>query len=112
LLYTKYDISKSLFGLYAVWTKIFAPDPSGIGGGMMRDILASDTPFVLRSELYAMAAFADGAIVATGYAIGILQCYSMLLGATVCIFLRLIAIYRGWRAPVAHGSIETKRGKY
>jgi uncharacterized membrane protein YeiH len=84
---------------------------TGIGGGMMRDILAGDTPFVLRSELYAMAAFAGGAIVSTGYAIGVLQFYSTLLGAAVCIFLRLMAIHRGWRAPVAHASIETKEGK-
>ena len=84
---------------------------TGIGGGMTRDILAGETPFVLRSELYAMAAFAGGAIVSTGYAIGVLQFYSMLLGAAVCIFLRLMAIYRGWRAPVVHASIETTEGK-
>jgi uncharacterized membrane protein YeiH len=82
---------------------------TGIGGGMTRDILAGDTPFVLRSELYAVAALAGGAIVSTGYAIGVSPSYSTLLGAAACIFLRLMAIYRGWRAPVARGSIETNR---
>lgn len=79
---------------------------TGIGGGMTRDVLAGDTPFVLRSELYAVAALGGGAMVSTGSAIGIPPSYSMLLGAAVCIFLRLMAIYRGWRAPVAHGSNE------
>ncbi len=74
---------------------------SGIGGGMTRDVLAGDTPFVLRSDLYAVAALAGGAIVAAGHAIGVAPFYPMIVGAAVCIFLRLMAIYRGWRAPVA-----------
>jgi uncharacterized membrane protein YeiH len=82
---------------------------TGIGGGMTRDILAGDTPFVLKSDLYAVAALAGGAIVSAGYAIDISPFFSMLLGAAVCIFLRLMAIYRGWRAPVVHKSIETDR---
>ena len=80
---------------------------TGIGGGMTRDVLAGDTPFVLRSELYAVAALAGGAIVSSGYAIGLPPSYSMLLGAGVCIFLRVMAIYCGWRAPVAHQCSET-----
>jgi uncharacterized membrane protein YeiH len=74
---------------------------TGIGGGMVRDVLAGDVPFVLRSDLYALAALAAGAIVAVGHMLGAQPPYSMLLGAAVCIFLRLMAIYRGWRAPVA-----------
>lgn len=74
---------------------------TGIGGGMTRDVLAGDVPFVLRSELYAVAALAGGATVSLGYALGVAPTYSMLLGASACIFLRLMAIYRGWRAPVA-----------
>src|SRR5262249_48631155 len=74
---------------------------SGIGGGMTRDVLAGETPSVLRSELYAVAALAAGAIVAVGFSIGAPPVTTLLLGAGVCIFLRLMAIYRGWRAPVA-----------
>lgn len=74
---------------------------SGIGGGMTRDVLAGETPSVLRSELYAVAALAAGAIVAVGFSIGAPPVATLLLGAGVCFFLRLMAIYRGWRAPVA-----------
>lgn len=74
---------------------------TGIGGGVMRDLLAGDVPFVLRSDLYALAALAAGAIVATGNALAVPSSISMLVGALVCILLRLLAIYRGWRAPVA-----------
>src|SRR5262249_23560535 len=77
---------------------------SGIGGGMTRDVVAGETPFVLRSELYALAALAGGAVVSAGQLIGVPSLYSMLLGASVCIFLRMMAIYRGWRAPLPRGS--------
>ncbi|HEY3799976.1 MAG TPA: trimeric intracellular cation channel family protein [Caulobacteraceae bacterium] len=74
---------------------------TGIGGGVIRDVLAGETPFVLRGELYALAALAGAAVVAAGAAMGVTPSLSMPLGAAVCIALRLMAIYRGWRAPVA-----------
>jgi uncharacterized membrane protein YeiH len=74
---------------------------SGIGGGMTRDVLAGDIPFVLRADLYAIAALAAGGIVSLGSVLGSPPLYPMLGGFAVCIFLRLMAIYRGWRAPVA-----------
>jgi uncharacterized membrane protein YeiH len=74
---------------------------TGIGGGMTRDVLAGDVPFVLRGDLYAVAALAAGAAVSLGHALGIAPFVPMLLGAVICVFLRLMAIYRGWRAPVA-----------
>jgi uncharacterized membrane protein YeiH len=74
---------------------------TGIGGGMTRDVLAGDIPFVLQSDLYAVAALAGGATVSLGYALDVAPTYAMLLGASACIFLRLMAIYRGWRAPAA-----------
>jgi uncharacterized membrane protein YeiH len=74
---------------------------TGIGGGMLRDVLARDTPFVLRGDLYAVAALAGGVVVAIGHAMHGPQTLFTLLGAAVCVFLRLMAIYRGWRAPLS-----------
>jgi len=74
---------------------------TGIGGGMTRDVLAGDIPFVLKADLYALAALAAGAIVAVGNVEKVPPSCSMLLGAGVCLFLRLMAIYRRWRAPIA-----------
>lgn len=74
---------------------------TGIGGGMMRDVLAGDVPSVLRGDLYALAALAGGATVSLGYVLDIEPLAPMLLGGCLCVFLRLMAIYRGWRAPVA-----------
>lgn len=75
---------------------------TGIGGGMARDVLAGDVPFVLRADLYALAALAGTAIVSLGTLMGVKPTYLMLLGAFVCIFLRLMAIYFNWRAPLPH----------
>lgn len=78
---------------------------SGIGGGITRDVLAGDTPSVLRGDLYAVAALAGGVVIAIGHAAHAPQALVTLLGGTLCIFLRLMAIFRGWRAPLprAHG---------
>lgn len=74
---------------------------SGIGGGMVRDMLAQEVPAVLRTDIYALAALAAAGIVAIGHVIGATPLYPMLLGAGVCIFLRMMAMYRGWHVPVA-----------
>ena len=40
---------------------------TGIGGGMVRDVLLAEIPTVLRAELYAVAALAAAAIVVIGH---------------------------------------------
>jgi uncharacterized membrane protein YeiH len=73
---------------------------SGIGGGMTRDVLAGEVPFVLRGDLYALAALAGGSIVAGAHVLAITPFCALLAGAAACLFLRLMAIYRNWRAPL------------
>jgi uncharacterized membrane protein YeiH len=88
------------FGIHPVMAAVMGM-VTGIGGGMIRDVLAGEIPFVLRSDLYAVAALAAGAAVAVGKELGISEITSMLVGAVVCIVLRLLAIYCGWRVPTA-----------
>lgn len=83
---------------------------SGIGGGMTRDVLAREVPFVLREDLYAIAALAAGAIVSAGNALGLPPVGPMLLGAAVCILLRIMAIFFGWRAPLPLWNGGPKQG--
>ena len=40
---------------------------TGIGGGMMRDVLVAEIPNVLRSDLYAVAALAGAVVVVIGH---------------------------------------------
>ena len=74
---------------------------TGIGGGMMRDVLAGEVPSVLKTDIYAVAALAAGGVVALGDALDLPGAVSMLAGAALCIFLRVMAIFFGWRAPLA-----------
>lgn len=73
---------------------------TGIGGGMVRDVLAGEIPFVLHGDLYALAALAAAAVTAAGLTLGLPASGSMLAGAAICIVLRLLAIHLGWRAPL------------
>ena len=79
---------------------------TGIGGGMARDVLAGESPFVLRKDLYASAALAAAALVSAGDVLGMAPLYPMLAGLAMCVFLRLMAIYRGWHLPRAPGHGE------
>lgn len=74
---------------------------TGIGGGMLRDILANEVPVVLRSDLYALAALACASIVAGGHAAQMDSIIPAVTGMVVCFALRYMAIQHGWHLPVA-----------
>jgi len=82
-----------------------------IGGGVARDLLTLQIPRVLRSELYAVAALAGAGSIAAGAWLGLPSLPTALFGAALCLFLRLMAVYRGWHLPIAgaksRSSIET-----
>jgi len=74
---------------------------TGIGGGMMRDVLLADIPQVLRSDLYAVAALAGASVVVTGDRFSVPYSISAPAGATLCFGLRFMAIRHGWQLPTA-----------
>lgn len=75
---------------------------SGIGGGIVRDILVTETPNVLRpGELYAVAAFAGAVVVVAGTYLGVPPVAVSLAGIAVCFTLRMLAVRRRWTLPVA-----------
>jgi uncharacterized membrane protein YeiH len=74
---------------------------TGIGGGMLRDVLVAEIPTVLRAELYAVAALAGAAVVVGGELLRLPSTPLASAGAVLCFGLRLLAIRRGWGLPVA-----------
>lgn len=74
---------------------------TGIGGGILRDVLLSQIPTVLRAELYAVAALACAVVVVAGHVLNLPPTATAIAGAALCFGIRLIAIWRGWRLPVA-----------
>jgi uncharacterized membrane protein YeiH len=83
---------------------------TGIGGGMTRDVLTTEIPQVLRSDLYAVAALAGASIVVIGHVAGISYGVSALVGGVLCFGLRFMAIRYGWHLPVAHLSAQNRAG--
>lgn len=75
---------------------------TGIGGGVMRDVLVARIPVVLKAELYAVAALVGGGVVAVAEVFELPRGGAMLAGAAACFGLRYMAIRHGWHLPAAH----------
>lgn len=74
---------------------------TGVGGGVARDVLVSEVPEIMRSELYAAAALAGAAVVVIGRQLQFPTPAVAVAGAALCFGLRILAIRRGWRLPIA-----------
>ncbi len=74
---------------------------TGIGGGMVRDVLVREIPSVLRTELYAVAALIGAAVVVIGRMLDIPSSVAAIAGALLCFGLRFMAMRRGWQLPIA-----------
>jgi uncharacterized membrane protein YeiH len=74
---------------------------TGVGGGVARDVLVSEVPEIMRSELYAAAALAGATVVVVGRLLQFPTPAVAVTGAALCFGLRFLAIRRGWRLPVA-----------
>jgi uncharacterized membrane protein YeiH len=80
---------------------------TGIGGGILRDILAGRVPIVLRGELYATPALVGAAIAVVGTEMGLAVGVVAVPAALVCLLWRLLALRRGWKAPRPSSSAST-----
>lgn len=72
---------------------------TGIGGGMVRDVLVNQIPTVLRADLYALAALAGAAVVVGGHLLALPPVPTAFIGGVLCFALRYMAIEHGWHLP-------------
>ena len=77
---------------------IFLGTITGVGGGILRDILAGDRPYVFIKHVYACASIA-GAVVATFLWDVSGEGIAMLAGAVCVIVMRFLAIRYKWNLP-------------
>jgi len=68
---------------------------------MLRDVLLREVPIVLRSELYAVPAVAGASVVAIAHAAGSDRAAYALVGAALCLGIRLIGMRYGVTVPTA-----------
>lgn len=92
------QIAHSLSDSYGRFLLIFVGVVTGVGGGMLRDIFAGDTPYVFKKHVYATASLVGAvACVAVWEPLG--ETVSMVIGATVILVLRLCAAKYRWNLP-------------
>ena len=76
---------------------------TGIGGGILRDVLAGRVPIIFEGVLYATPALAGAGVAVlldrTDLPLGVVAA----AGFTTCLAWRLLAAVRGWRAPMPKG---------
>lgn len=104
------SVGLGVFTVMGIWNALlFHPDRSifllmlvgvltGVGGGMLRDILAGQTPYILVKHIYASASIA-GAL-SCALLLRLLPDYlALLIGILVVLTIRLLAARYRWNLP-------------
>lgn len=85
----------------SLYLLVFVGVITGVGGGVIRDVMAGDTPYIFVKHIYACASLA-GALLC-----GLLwemtgEMAAMLLGAGTVLLLRLLSAHYRWNLPRPH----------
>lgn len=80
---------------------VFVGVVTGVGGGVLRDIMAGDTPYIFVKHVYASASLA-GALVCVGLWAVWGELPAILGGTAVVILIRFLSAYFHWNLPHAH----------
>lgn len=85
---------------YNVYFAVFLGGVTGVGGGIIRDLFAGNTPYIFVKHFYACASLA-GALVCLGSWGLVGETAAMIAGACVTLLLRLLAAHYHWSLPKA-----------
>ncbi|NBC68096.1 trimeric intracellular cation channel family protein [Paenibacillus sacheonensis] len=83
-------------GKYPLSAVMVAAMLTGIGGGMIRDVLAGRKPLVLRDEIYAVWALSAGAAIGLSW---FKTPVELLVLFAIVILFRMLSVHYGWRLP-------------
>jgi uncharacterized membrane protein YeiH len=75
---------------------------TGIGGGIIRDLLADKVPYVLVKHVYAIACIAGSIVTVLLWKYLGNELISMLSGFFTIVILRFLAMHFEWNLPVVH----------
>lgn len=64
---------------------------TGIGGGVLRDVMLREIPFVLKKRIYALASIAGGVVYYNMYLGGVSRTLSIIVAVAVTFVIRLLA---------------------
>lgn len=72
---------------------------TGVGGGMLRDMMINKMPKVLRKRVYAVASLLGGGVYYGLFALGMHETIAAVSGMAVIIALRVLATVYKWNLP-------------
>jgi uncharacterized membrane protein YeiH len=81
---------------------------TGIGGGMLRDILLREVPTVLRTGLYAIPALVGASIVVVASESGTHNLVVPIVAAAICFVIRLAGLHFDLNVPRAPGHSDAR----
>jgi len=84
-----------------IFLLVFVGVVTGVGGGVLRDIMAGDTPYIFVRHIYACASLA-GALLCGGLWHHLGEVSSMLLGAGAIVLIRVLSRQFNWNLPHTH----------
>jgi len=82
-----------------LWVVVMLGTITGVGGGVVRDVLLNRVPFVLTSSVYATAAAAGALVFGLLGRARVPALAAMTAGFAVCFVLRILAVVFGWQLP-------------
>ena len=98
--FTVIGVSKALSFSNSFCVVIIMGIMTGVVGGMIRDVLSTKIPLILRKEIYATAALLGAIVYVVMYMSQIPQFLCIIIGAIITLLFRLAAIFFNWSLPV------------
>tara|TARA_B100001094_G_C18195114_1_gene810244 strand:+ start:5413 stop:6030 length:618 start_codon:yes stop_codon:yes gene_type:complete len=99
-LFTMIGADKALMLGYSWNIAIFMGVLTGVGGGIMRDVLCRRIPLVLQKEVYATAALIGALVYSSGFYLGLSAQLSAICSISTTLAIRLAAIYWQMSLPI------------
>ncbi len=97
-----FSITGSLVGIEAgfnLFGVIILSIATAVGGGLVRDMLLNQVPFILKKEFYASVALLTAVIAFVFNTLGVLNSFMLTLLFVAMLFLRLAAYKMGYQLP-------------
>lgn len=92
--------AKAISDGHNLFLLVFVGVITGVGGGLMRDVMAGDTPYIFTKHVYASASIA-GALACALLWEPLGTVWAMFIGAVIVFVIRLLAAHYKWSLPHA-----------
>jgi uncharacterized membrane protein YeiH len=104
---TGISVAFNISGHFSGFLLVFVGVVTGVGGGIMRDVLAGDTPYIFVKHIYASASLA-GALLCVLLWSYTDHLYAMLAGMLLIFLIRILSAVFKWNLPRAKGFDEAE----